>query len=656
MSCFNKVSTVTANSDLDLTKHVNYTSGMILGVDDFTQEFGYLAGRDRWLARDALGFGTVSGLQVTIEKDAARGARVMISPGVALSQRGQFICVPTAQCAFLNEWLAANKDKLDKRLITGNESPPAKTEVTLAVALCYRACPVDSMPIPGEPCRSEEELSAPSRIQDDFSLELRLDAPPQPEEDKLREFAEWLKNIKIAESGSSSKIEDFVQAVRDKWLKPPTSPPQPDPAAKIKITADDIPHYMRTAFRLWVTELRNPLSGRKSGCASEMTKGGDAEDCVSLGAIRVPLVSVSTGWKVSDAEDPTADEGKRPFVLHLRMIQEWMVSNFVRPTGPSQPSETSQPVSLDGLTDVEIKEPKDGEVVIFDGTKWINKKPTTPGGGTTDHGALVGLGDDDHTQYLLADGSRPMAKSLNAGANTIVNVKAGEKNGDAVIFEQAVKHSEEAKGDVTGKFAALTVGALQGTPVSKNKPKQNQILVFDGAQWLPQPQPEIPAPQVIKPQLLLPFATITTLTNNLQFEIWFNIDAPGNLARVVDFAPNQLQVFDETNQNPFISAGRLNVGITPTNFRNVFNCAITIQPILTIPGPFPTPMPIPGGFNIVDPDKLRFRFTLPLINVEITKGDNTTEKINMTDYAERNNIKFPGTIDGKTLTMFVRVK
>ena len=44
MSCFTTVSAVTADSDLDLTKHVNYTSGMILGVDDFTQEFAYLSG------------------------------------------------------------------------------------------------------------------------------------------------------------------------------------------------------------------------------------------------------------------------------------------------------------------------------------------------------------------------------------------------------------------------------------------------------------------------------------------------------------------------------------------------------------------------------------------------------------------------------------
>lgn len=45
--------------------------------------------------------------------------------------------------------------------------------------------------------------------------------------------------------------------------------------------------------------------------------------------------------------------------------------------------------------------------------------------GTTasaDHGSLAGLGDDDHTQYLLADGTRAMSGNLDMGTNTITNV------------------------------------------------------------------------------------------------------------------------------------------------------------------------------------------------------------------------------------------
>ena len=47
----------------DSAKRVKYTLGMILGADDFEQEHAWLAGRDRWLARDLIGYGTANGLQ-----------------------------------------------------------------------------------------------------------------------------------------------------------------------------------------------------------------------------------------------------------------------------------------------------------------------------------------------------------------------------------------------------------------------------------------------------------------------------------------------------------------------------------------------------------------------------------------------------------------
>ena len=41
---------------------------------------------------------------------------------------------------------------------------------------------------------------------------------------------------------------------------------------------------------------------------------------------------------------------------------------------------------------------------------------------SSDHGSLIGLGDDDHTLYLLASGTRSMAGNLNMGGNAITNV------------------------------------------------------------------------------------------------------------------------------------------------------------------------------------------------------------------------------------------
>lgn len=44
------------------------------------------------------------------------------------------------------------------------------------------------------------------------------------------------------------------------------------------------------------------------------------------------------------------------------------------------------------------------------------------GGGVSDHGALTGLADDDHPQYLLASGARAMTGALAMGGNAITGV------------------------------------------------------------------------------------------------------------------------------------------------------------------------------------------------------------------------------------------
>jgi hypothetical protein len=56
------------------------------------------------------------------------------------------------------------------------------------------------------------------------------------------------------------------------------------------------------------------------------------------------------------------------------------------------------------------------QFVMYNGVTW------EPFGTAIDHGSLLGLLDDDHTQYLLVDGSRAMSGSLDMGANSITNV------------------------------------------------------------------------------------------------------------------------------------------------------------------------------------------------------------------------------------------
>ncbi len=53
------------------------------------------------------------------------------------------------------------------------------------------------------------------------------------------------------------------------------------------------------------------------------------------------------------------------------------------------------------------------------------------GGGATDHGALTGLTDDDHTQYLLAAGTRPLTADWDNTGERIRNTGVAEVGGTA---------------------------------------------------------------------------------------------------------------------------------------------------------------------------------------------------------------------------------
>jgi hypothetical protein len=55
----------------------------------------------------------------------------------------------------------------------------------------------------------------------------------------------------------------------------------------------------------------------------------------------------------------------------------------------------------------------------------------TAGGGVTDHGALTGLSDDDHTQYTKADGTRAFSGDQSMGGNQLTNVGAPAAATDA---------------------------------------------------------------------------------------------------------------------------------------------------------------------------------------------------------------------------------
>lgn len=327
MGCCGQNTTGAAPVSVDTGKRVNYTLGMLLGVDDFVQEQAYQIARRHELAREVLGYGTVRGLQVLLEPVTSppSATRIRVTPGMAWTPSGTAVCVPTEQCCDVDAWLARHTAELTP-LVSG--SPAA---VTLYVVLSYAACLTDNVPIPGEPCRSEDELMQPSRVADGFLLELRTAPPPQVEEDAIRDFADWLAAVPVDTGSPPMSEADFMADLRAAalaWLQP-SSPGAPLPgdymfgSPPAGLASTDT--LLRAALRLWVTELR-PLWRARYGCGSPAGSEAASADAVLLAELQVPLLPrAGGGWTTVGPVE--ADESRRPLLLSLRLVQELITQN-----------------------------------------------------------------------------------------------------------------------------------------------------------------------------------------------------------------------------------------------------------------------------------------------------------------------------------------
>ncbi len=323
----------------DPTKQVNYQLGMVLGVADFMQGFAYHSGRDQWTVRDLLGYGTIVGLQVTVTTDNDI-PQVVVSPGVAVNPQGQLIRIPATQCAKLNDWLALPQSQQELDTLAGQ---PSANPVVLQVVLSYSNYPTDIVPIPGQPCRSEGEAMVNSRLLDSFQLELRFTVaqpklPDQQDEYATREFVALLNEIQVTnDPGLALPLDQFANAIRamfpvlqtllgqatDVTLPSPPVFTFGSPAEPVAIPAARVNEYMRTALRIWVTELRPQLRGQTVALGYGSIP---AETHVLLAELQVPIVNAEGTWKFDKTKTIMVDETLRPYLLHLRLLQELLLS------------------------------------------------------------------------------------------------------------------------------------------------------------------------------------------------------------------------------------------------------------------------------------------------------------------------------------------
>jgi hypothetical protein len=311
----------------DPTKRVNYTHGLVLAADEYLQESAYLAGRAEELARHLLGYGTVVGLNVETTTIADRGPAVVVGSGLALSPRGRPVRLPMACAVHLNEWLEAQRNAFIPHLRPGAESPPNDL-LTVYLVLSYCECVTDGVPGPGKPCRTDEPPSLFTRIADSFRLDLRYQPPEQVEEDTVREFIAWLRSVEVTTSDLDAlTLDEFLEALRAaSALSSPPGGSLTSPPGALQIPASRAGEYFDAAFRVWIGEIRRSWRTAATGSAA-CADSASADDSILLAELSLPLVlQQNDRWIIDDTTHIELRQERRPYLLHLRLLQEWMIS------------------------------------------------------------------------------------------------------------------------------------------------------------------------------------------------------------------------------------------------------------------------------------------------------------------------------------------
>ncbi|MGD1094991.1 MAG: hypothetical protein ABSB35_23730, partial [Bryobacteraceae bacterium] len=337
---------------LDPAKRVNYTFGLVLGVEEFLQSDTYFLAKHYLENRLLHGYGTGCGLDVSVKTSPV--LEVQVTPGWAVNPKGQEIHVPQVMCVQVNEWLASNSAALHTAL---GSMPPL---LNLCVVLCYRECKTDVVPIPGEPCSSTTSSSAPSRIVDSFELMLCLDRvesppygsppmgsppngvsgssglcefrPPQLEDDAVKALATLLNQIQVSATPPFLTLTEVEELVRDLAAGSPPFQGSPPAGPPYAIQASDRANFRRAALRTWITEVRpfiNSAEGAGPCCPPP-------ERCVLLAEL---AVSLKPGWIASSV---TVDDSQRPFLVPTRVLQELL---FVESSAVSAPAAPYQVVA-----------------------------------------------------------------------------------------------------------------------------------------------------------------------------------------------------------------------------------------------------------------------------------------------------------------------
>ncbi|MEU9455117.1 hypothetical protein [Streptomyces sp. NPDC048277] len=306
-------------------KRVNYSYGMVLGLDEFLQEQLYRQEKDYRHRRLLHGSGISYGLNVTAAPTADGNDQIVtVSPGAGIDQWGREFVVPDAQCVRIGSWLVA-QEQASPGIVA--EHTDGSGGVHMYVAASYASCLDDLVPVPGQPCGTSGQAQVASRIRDSWDIQLRWDRPAMPRWDSDRRLGRLLASVEVVANQPDghlpgySELFDAVRALAD---QAPNGPGDLDSSFSGMPVAYQIPAYnafevWEQVFDIWVTEVRPRLT------PDLIAPPESSDPAIALGDLLMDL-----GNGPFDPANPTVGGTwvtltGRPHVLNTQLIQQLSV-------------------------------------------------------------------------------------------------------------------------------------------------------------------------------------------------------------------------------------------------------------------------------------------------------------------------------------------
>jgi hypothetical protein len=531
-----------AQGSSDCLQRVNYKFGLVLGVDEFVDEQCYFLEKEYQHNRSLHGYGTVSGLLVSVG-ERAEDIELQVERGMGIDQYGRVFIVRNTQCASLLSWLQ------DHPLEPGTR--------TIYVVARYSECETALVPIAGQPCATSDQLMAPSRLQDSFAIELVLEPPDHQARDAVVNLSEFLSRFRadpnaadLGDLGTAQRLVDIIGPLLitmapnnfrthiDQLVEDITGTAG---ATIIPIQPLVVEDMLNDIFTYWVTEVRPAVRPDLIDPDAPETAGGPIPPAEILLA-EVHLVIPATGLPAPDAI--TIDNTTRPYLLHTQLIQELFDVPDLAGEGGGVPARELHQWAT--ITDVG---PRGLSLWLHIGRD-LGLQPN-------ENIRLLRVRPNGDLEQVTIDLAEEVARRNEVGRYYRIRTFVNLENGDFLLFRfDTTQIQVDGAGTLTDFIAAapFTYPNYQPGPgrlfafhvVDRGQTGVTEERVREIIRELMQPQEPV-----------IPFVTVTPLTEGNQafaYELWFHLDGiaeqnegkierldPENFAFYVEPMPNAVE-------------------------------------------------------------------------------------------------------------------